>query len=188
MRSFLISLVVILFPVFVFAAAGDTLYVQGSNVNMRKGPSTKHTVILQLHKGHKIIEISRQGKWIEVRADRTGGKTGWIHSSLVGEKSNRGSTKATETPDFKRFKAAFYRLNEKIEKSTGYRFFTKSEYLGDGIVQVTATDYWLSVSETDRQKNLRTIFDMWDATEKSDLPIAVYVVDKHGNQRMSLRR
>jgi len=188
MKNFIVSLLIILFPVLVLAVTGDTLYVQANTVNMREGPSTTHPVIMKLHKGHKLIEISRRGSWVEVGAERTNGKIGWIHSSLVGEKHSDGSTTAPETPEFKRFESAFNQLNAKIRRSTGYNFFTKSENLGDGIVQVTATDVWLSAPLADRKSNLRTIYDMWDAAEKSDLPIAVYVVDEYGNQRMSLGR
>ncbi len=55
-------------------------------------------------------------------------------------------------------------------------------------MEVTATDIWLSAPYTDRQSNLHTIFQLWDAAEGSDLPIAVYVSDINGNQHMSMKR
>jgi uncharacterized protein YgiM (DUF1202 family) len=170
------------------AAPGDILYVQGNVVNMREGPSTKHPVVLKLRKGHKLMEFQRQGRWVEVGADRTGGKSGWIHSSLVGKQFIGGATTAPTDPKFQKFKAAFDDLNATIERKTGFAFFTKAENMGDGIVQVTATDTWLSAPLEDRKSNLRTIFQMWDEAEGSGLPIAVYVVDKYGNQRMSMKR
>lgn len=172
----------------VFAAPGDILYVHGDVVNMREGPSTSSGIVLKLQKGHKLVEFQRKGKWVEVGADRTGGKSGWIHSSLIGNQFLGGSTKAPADPKFKKFKDAFNELNARIKRKTGITFFTKAENLGDGIVQVTATDTWLSAPQSDRESNLRTIFQLWDAAEGSGLPIAVYVVDKYGNQRMSMKR
>lgn len=170
------------------AAPGDILYVQGDVVNMREGPSTQHAVVLQLRKGHKLVEFQRQGRWVEVGADRTGGKSGWIHSSLIGNEFIGGATTAPADPKFQKFKAAFDELNARIERKTGLTFFTKAENLGDGIVQVTVTEMWFSAPRADRESNLRTIFQLWDAAEESGLPIAVYVVDNHGNQRMSMKR
>ena len=172
----------------VLAAPGDILYVHGDVVNMREGPSTSSGIVLRLHKGHKLMEFQRKGKWVEVGADRTGGKSGWIHSTLIGSQFLGGSTKAPADPKFKKFKGAFNELNARIKRKTGITFFTEAENMGDGIVQLTATDTWLSAPQPDRESNLRTIFQLWDAAEGSGLPIAVYVVDKYGNQQMSMKR
>ncbi len=172
----------------VFAAPGDILYVHGDVVKMRAGPSTSYGIVLNLPKGHKLVEFQRKGEWVEVGADRTGGKSGWIHSSLIGKESLGGPTKAPADPKFKKFKDAFNELNTSVKRKTSITFFTKAENLGDGIVQVTATDIWLSAPQSDRESNLHTIFQLWDAAEDSGLPIAVYVVDKYGNQRMSMKR
>lgn len=186
--KFITALFGILMAGQVLAAPGDILYVHGDVVNMREGPSTSNSIVLKLNKGHKLVEFQRKGKWVEVGADRTGGKSGWIHSSLIGKQFLDGSTKAPADPNFNKFKAAFNELNARIKRKTGITFFTKSENLGDGIVQVTATDTWLSAPQADRESNLRTIFQLWDAADGSGLPIAVYVVDKYGNQRMSTKR
>jgi len=185
---FISTVLGILVAGYVLAAPGDILYVHGDVVNMREGPSTTSRIVLKLQKGHKLVEFQRKGKWVEVGADRTGGKSGWIHSSLIGKQFIGGSTKATANSKFEKFKAAFNELNTRIKRKTGITFFTKAEDLGDGIVQVTATDTWLSAPQSDRKSNLRTIFQLWDAAEGSGLPIAVYVVDKTGNQRMSMKR
>lgn len=172
----------------VFATPGDILYVHGDVVNMREGPSTTSGIVLKLQKGHKLVEFQRKEKWVEVGADRTGGKSGWIHSSLIGKQFLGGSTKAPANSKFEKFKVAFNELNARIKRKTGITFFTEPEDLGDGIVQVTATDTWLGAPQSDRESNLRTIFQLWDAAEASGLPIAVYVVDKYGNQWMSMKR
>ncbi len=170
------------------AAPGDILYVQSDVVNMRKGPSKQHPVVLQLRKGHKLMEFQRQGRWVEVGADRTGGRSGWIYSSLISKEFKGEGTTAPADKKFQKFKAAFAELNARIKRKSGFTFFTKAENLGDGIIQVSATDKWLGAPRTNRESNLRTIFQLWDAAEGSGLPIAVYVVDKHGNQHMSMKR
>jgi uncharacterized protein YgiM (DUF1202 family) len=184
----IVTIFVILIAGHVFAAPGDILYVHGDVVNMREGPSTSSGIVLKLQKGHKLMEFQRKGEWVEVGADKTGGKSGWIHFSLIGKQLLGGSTKAPADPKFKKFKDAFNELNARIKRKTGITFFTKVENMGDGIVQVTATDKWLSAPQSDKESNLRTIFQLWDAAEGSGLPIAVYVVDKYGNQRMSMKR
>jgi uncharacterized protein YraI len=85
----------------VLAAPGDILYVHGEVVNMRVGPSTKDPVVLLLLNGHKLLEFQRKGEWVEVEAGRTGGKTGWIHSSFIGKKLIGGETIAPANSKFK---------------------------------------------------------------------------------------
>jgi hypothetical protein len=65
------------------AVPGDTLYVRGNNVNVRAAPSLKAPVHRQVHYGHVVIEIRRQGRWVNVSLSHTGGGTGWIHTSLL---------------------------------------------------------------------------------------------------------
>jgi hypothetical protein len=70
-------------PTTTLAAPGDTLYVRGNNVNVRAAPSLKAMVLLQVHYGHVVIEIERQGRWVKVSLSHTEGRTGWIHASLL---------------------------------------------------------------------------------------------------------
>ena len=62
----------------------DTLFVLKERVNLRKGPSTNHPVVLQLDKGQELMEFKRDGRWIHVGAYGTAGKIGWVHRTLVG--------------------------------------------------------------------------------------------------------
>lgn len=172
----------------ILAATGDTIYVQKARVNLREGPSTQQAVVMQLSVGQRLLEFGRKGDWVQVGVERTGGKTGWIHSSLVGPRAVSNGTSFPVSAAFKRFKAAFDALNEKVRKQTGLTFFTGADDLGDGIIQITATETWLSGPKSDRESNLRTVFNMWDAADNSSLPIAVYVIDRNGNHRMSMTR
>lgn len=172
----------------VLAGTGDKLYVQKSGVNVRTGPGTNYRVLMTLNKGHELIEFLRDGKWVNVGIARTGGKDGWIHASLVGRTSSGGTTTAPPDPRFDAFVRDVEKLNDKVEPVAGYRFFTRVENLGDGIVQLTADDRWLAAPKADRESNLDTLFKLWDAHEASRLPIAVYIVDSDGDTVMRKAR
>ena len=170
------------------SAPGDTLYIQGDKVNVRRGPSPNAQVMMQLGRGHKLVEFERRSGWVHVGIDRTGGKDGWVHGSLVSLSFPGGGSTAPADPKFDRFLAAVDQLNEKVKRAAGVRFFTKVENLGDGIVQLTATVTWLSAPRADREGNLNTLFNMWDAAEGSGLPIMVRIVDGRGNLVMRKAR
>lgn len=162
------------------ADPGDTLFVQGTTVNVRTKPDANASIVMRLNRGHKLIEFGRKGEWINVGIERTGGKDGWILSSLVTSKFSGNQRSTVINPNFEKFRKAVEALDDSVYRKAGVRFFTRSEYLGDGIVQVTATDTWVNAPASDRQGNLRTLFELWDAAEGSGLPIMVRVVDGSG--------
>lgn len=167
----------------VLAAPGDILYTQGDSVNMRESPSASSNIVLKLNKGHELVEFQRKAEWVEVGAAKSNGKSGWISSSLVGKEFLGGATKTSNNPAFNKFKRSFDELNTNIKKQTGITLFTKAENLGDGIVQITATDTWLRAPHADKENSLQTIFKIWDAIEGTGLPIAVYITDENGKVR-----
>lgn len=65
------------------ADSGDTLRVTGQGVNVRSGPSTSNRIVLQVNRNREAIELERQGDWVRVEVTGTGGREGWIHSSLL---------------------------------------------------------------------------------------------------------
>jgi hypothetical protein len=170
------------------ADLGDFLYIKGDAVNIRQHPSTNSSVVLKLNFGHKVVEVERDGDWIEVFPALTGGKSGWVHQSLVSNEFTGGGTTAATSKKFAAFSSAFQILNDKIKTVTGLEFFTEALDLGDGIVQVEATTTWFNADKTQRDNSLRTVFNMWDAADGTGLPIAVYVVDQHGTQRTKINR
>jgi len=65
-------------------AASNGIIIQ--DANMRTGPGTDSPVITVLRQGTRIHRRQHQGQWGQV--DVSGmGKTGWIHSSLMGTES-----------------------------------------------------------------------------------------------------
>jgi hypothetical protein len=64
-------------------AAGDVLIVIGDRVNVRSGPGTERDVMMQVSRNQRLVEIERQGGWVQAEISGTGGARGWIHGSLI---------------------------------------------------------------------------------------------------------
>lgn len=125
------------------AGPGDKLYVLKRNVVLRTEPSPQAPKVLELRLGQELMEFGRQGSWVEVGAVRTGGKSGWVLLSVVGTRKPRNAVQPPDPPGFKTFKNAFKKLNSDVERKTGIKLFTDAKALGDGMVQVTASDVWI---------------------------------------------
>jgi hypothetical protein len=136
---------------------------------------------MQLRLGHKLLEFDRSGEWVNVGIDRSGGKDGWIHGSLVSTAFPGGGSTAPADVRFDRFDSAFRELNERVLTQTGVRLFTNVKNLGDGIIEVTATDVWAQAPRPEQESTLGTLFNLWEAADDTNLPIMVRVVDRWGN-------
>ncbi len=66
-----------------FGAPGDALRIEAYNVNVRAGPSLDAEAVLQLDRGHRVVEVGRDGAWVGVELPDRGGWHGWIHGALV---------------------------------------------------------------------------------------------------------
>lgn len=62
------------------------------NVNLRKGKSTKYSIIKTLKKNTTVVYVSKSGSWTKVKA---GSKTGWVVSSAL---KNAPVTKSKPKP------------------------------------------------------------------------------------------
>ncbi len=180
MTKALTAAVLLLAPNIAWAAPGDTLYAQGNLAHVRSAPTQSASVVMVVGRGHKLIEFERKNGWIRVGIVRTGGKDGWIFGGLVGAEFAGEESVATADQRFTNFENTVFDLNERVRQTAGVDFFTKVENLEDGIVWVTATNLWVEAPYSERESNLNTLFDLWDAAEGSGLPIMVQVVDQHG--------
>jgi hypothetical protein len=63
------------------ATAPKLLWVKGSRVKVRSGPSTAHTVLEVLNPRTRVTVEQRRREWVRVRTPRGG--LGWIHASLL---------------------------------------------------------------------------------------------------------
>ncbi len=167
---------------------GDILAVRGNNVNMRTGPSTNHPVMQQVHRGQELVELQRHGPWVQVMPDKAGGPSGWIHATLVKKDFRQKAAAAPKVDKFQKFQNAFDALNENIRAAQGKILFVNPVAAVDSIINVTATDQWLSLADNDRERHLRDIFEIWDTSEGTGLPISVNVMDQSGKARMIMLR
>ena len=180
MTKALTAAVLLFAPSIAWAAPGDTLYVQVNLAHVRSAPSQSASRVMVVARGHKLIEFERENGWVHVGIVRTGGEYGWISGGLVGAEFAGGESAATADQKFTNFENSVFDLNERVRQTAGVEFFTEVENLGDGIVWVTATKAWVETPYSDRENNLNTLFDLWDAAEGTGLPIMVQVVDQHG--------
>jgi hypothetical protein len=165
----------------VAAAPGDTLFIQGDGVNIRQKPSTESPVMQQLDRGRLLVELRREGDWVNVGLDGTDGFVGWVHGTLVSPEAPAGAAAVPSDPRFEGFRREVLALNAKAYGTTGANHFTGASDLGDGIVRVIATEAWLAKPQDARHKDMDALFDLWDAAEGTGLPILVQVVDRGGN-------
>ena len=75
------------------AAEGEVLYVKGSNVNIRSGPGTDNDIVAKVNRNHKMVVISRKGRWFQVKLSSGDGATGWIRDDLISEAPTEGRRK-----------------------------------------------------------------------------------------------
>lgn len=71
------------------ACNGDTVAVDGSNVNVRSGPSTDYEALYRVNTGVTATVIGMTTDWVNINP--AGLSTGWIHADYV-EKSANGNT------------------------------------------------------------------------------------------------
>ncbi|WP_272011156.1 SH3 domain-containing protein [Roseovarius sp. ZX-A-9] len=72
-------------------ASTATLYVTGSRVNQRSGPSTGNSVMGTLKKGTAVKKVGAQGDWIQI-ASPLG--TGWMSSRYLSSQTPTSVSKA----------------------------------------------------------------------------------------------
>ncbi|MFS0655477.1 D-alanyl-D-alanine carboxypeptidase family protein [Bacillus sp. 179-C3.3 HS] len=80
----------------VVEAAAPT-YITTANVNLRKGPGTKHRVIFTIPKGKNVPYLKKQGKWVQTKYK---GKTGYISSRYL-KKAKKPSPTTYAAPSTK---------------------------------------------------------------------------------------
>jgi hypothetical protein len=85
---------------FALAAPGDGLIVAGDMVNVRAGPGTEYRVRLQVFRQEPVVELARDGEWVQVELSGRG-QEGWIHRSLLQavRSSQPAATPATAGPE-----------------------------------------------------------------------------------------
>lgn len=173
------------------AAIGDALTIKGDIVNLRTAPSSDADVAIKLSQGRKVIEIQRQGEWVEIETRRNDIKTGWVHASLLAKASAKPTTKPIATKTNKRFEhfmQGFNDYNEVIQKQNGAINFSKVKDKGDGTLEVIATEAWLDAPRGERERSLNKVFKLWSDVVPVGTSMSVIVLDEQGEQYMLMLR
>lgn len=63
------------------AAPGDTHYIGPLQSEVRAGPSADSEVRFIIAIGRKVLEFGREGEWVNVGVDKSGGRDGWVRAS-----------------------------------------------------------------------------------------------------------
>ncbi|KIH76683.1 Uncharacterized conserved protein YgiM, contains N-terminal SH3 domain, DUF1202 family [Geoalkalibacter ferrihydriticus] len=161
------------------AASGDRLYVTGSSVNVRSGPDTSRSVLMQLGEGHELTEIERRNDWVRVRIAWIGG-SGWVHDSLLTSEAPADAAQV-RPPSYHQFVQNVEQLNLEILDILDDVFFTRVAYRGEGSVELTATPAWLSAPEANRRRDVEALYGLWTAHHGGD-ESALVIVNPRGDQ------
>jgi Bacterial SH3 domain len=78
------------------------------------------------------------------------------------------------------FRATVSELNDRALAAAGVDLFTGVRVLGDGVVQVTATDAWTVVPEGGQQSYMNALLGYWLAAAGSERPLRLQIVDHTG--------
>lgn len=76
----LLTAAVILFPL---TATAGTLYVKSAKASLLESPAFGAPAVATIAKGDKLLEVTRDGRWVQVAFQST---NGWISTLLVSEK------------------------------------------------------------------------------------------------------
>ncbi len=159
------------------AASGDRLFVTGSGVNVRSGPETTRSVLMQIGEGHELTEIERQQDWVRVKIAWIGG-SGWIHESLLTSEVPADAARQ-RPPAYHNFVQDIEQLNLDILDILGDVFFARVAYRGEGRVELTATPAWLSAPAEERRRDVEALYALWKSHYDGDESTLV-IVDPRG--------
>lgn len=167
------------------AEPGDELIISSEIVNLRSAPSTQAEVPIKLTKNKKVIEIQRQGDWVEVETNRQDVKTGWLYKTLV----KKGPKKETQAEKrYRVFQERYADYNAAIKEQNGTHYFTETAYSDETTLSVVPTAAWLNAEIEERQNTLSEVFKIWSDVVPVGISITLLVVDKQGKQHMLMLR
>lgn len=149
-------------------------------------------VLMKLAEGRAVAEVRRRGNWVQVETGHEETPTGWIHANLLQKKPEADSGESEEQQGvealFDLFKRALSEYNAGKKQEAGYAYFTDPEYTGDGVIEVTASRYWLRLPMEQRMQDLSDVFEIWAAAVGEGPSITVNVVAQNGEKQMTMFR
>jgi hypothetical protein len=167
------------------AAAGDQLIITGDIVNLRTAPSIDAASPIKLLKDRQVIEIQRQGDWVEIKTNREDIKTGWVYKTLIAKVKQKESA---EEKRFRIFKQRFAEYNQNIRNQNGIPNFKDAKDEGAGTIHLIATGVWLAKTHEARGAPLNDIFKLWSDVVPVGSSLSVIVLDEQGEQHSVMLR
>ena len=91
-----------------------------------------------------------------------------------------GPGEAADAADLARFRESVDYLNSRSTSVAGVDLFGGVQAVGDGVVQVAATDAWSTIPPGSQQSYANTLLDRWAAARGYSGPVKVQIVDPKG--------
>jgi hypothetical protein len=80
MRILLATIISLILALPVSAAPGDIHYIGSKQAEVKTEPSEDSETKLVIALGRRVMEFGREGEWVNVGIDRTGGMDGWVRA------------------------------------------------------------------------------------------------------------
>jgi len=92
MMKFLPAFVLTAFATPALPAPGDFFCVGPLQAEVKAGPSEDAETEFVIAIGRKLLELGRQGEWVQVGIDKAGGRYGWVHVDVLKSTDPDGLT------------------------------------------------------------------------------------------------
>jgi hypothetical protein len=174
-------LTVLAFPARVLPIPGDERYVASEFAVVREEPYGAASVVAKITHGQAVVEIERQGNWLQVGVIGTG-ITGWVHLSFLTEPNDAQRRAHPLIPAMRRFQPVFDAFND-MNAPDGETPFLSASDRGNGVLLVTASLKWWSRPVARKQNDLMSLYQMWQVANEY-LPVTVLITDPQGKRRL----
>ena len=169
------------------AARGDKLYIALEDVSVRDAPRAGSPRVIVLGRGHMVVEVGTFRRWLRVAVARTGGITGWVaRRDLTTVRP--APMPQIPRPAFEYFVSSVERLNRDVSAQIGEGLYSRIDAVTDDVINLTATEVWLSMPRRAMRKNLRLMANRWASLNGTGNPTWIQIVDRAGEVLMRERR
>lgn len=177
-----------LFSTGIHADPGDDLIIIDKVVNLREQPSTDAKVLLKLGQDRRLVEIQRQGEWVEVYTDRDDIGSGWVHATLIAPLPDQDTPLINHTRSYDRFIEKFKQISANWQQQHGGPPFTRVDEYINFRIKLIATEAWLQTPQTERDEMLKNLFDLWSQSAGDEQSIEIVILLPDGTPTMSMFR
>ena len=118
-------------------ASGQTGVVTADTLNIRSGPSTKHSIVSYAKKNDKVTILDSSNGWYKVKL--SSGKEGWASASYITKTSSNNDSSISAKK-----KVSVSRLNMRSGASTSYRVITVLNK-GEVVEVISESNGWSKV-------------------------------------------